>query len=77
MDLVQQLKGFPSSESKDIFGLNTRVELATFDIQWTNAEDDPAAEGGEVGDETKKTFKDIVDSIDAAGRQFAKQDAAI
>lgn len=34
MDLVQQLGGFPSNEGKDLYGLDTRLELQTFEIQW-------------------------------------------
>ena len=76
MEMVQQVRGFPSDENKDLFGLDTRLELQTFEIQWTNV-DEPVDADVTVGDETKQTFKDVTDSIDAAGRQFAKQDAAI
>lgn len=75
MRLVSQLRGFPSHETKDIYGLDTRLELHTLEIQWTNEEDDPAADSvNDVPSETKQTFKDVVDSINAAGRTFAKAD---
>lgn len=81
MSLLSQVRGFPSHATKDIYGLNTKLELQTFEIQWTNEEDDPAAQGEssvtELGDETKQTFKDVVDSIAAAGRQFATRDSAV
>jgi hypothetical protein len=60
-----------------VYGIDTRLELQTFEIQWTNAEDDAAAKDLTLVEETKTTFKDVVDSIEAAARQFVKQDAAI
>jgi hypothetical protein len=60
-----------------VYGIDTRLELQTFEIQWTNAEDDAAAKDVTLVEETKTTFKDVVDSIEAAARQFVKQDAAI
>lgn len=60
-----------------MYGIDTRLELQTFEIQWTNAEDDAAAKDLTLVEETKTTFKDVVDSIEAAARQFVKQDAAI
>jgi len=78
MRLVSQLRGLPSHESKDIYGLGVRLELHTFEIQWANQEVDPSANVvNEVPAETKETFKEVVQSIEAAGRQFAKQDKAI
>ncbi|QIX02373.1 hypothetical protein AMS68_007890 [Peltaster fructicola] len=73
--LISQIRGFPSSSSKDIYGLNTKLDLNTFEIQWSNDEDDTAT--AELGDETKQTFKEVVQSIEALARQFAKNDAAI
>jgi hypothetical protein len=80
MSLISDLRGLPSASGKDIYGQNTRLELATFDIQWSNEEDDPSGEGavaGEPTDENKDTFKRVAQSIEALGRQFAKQDKAI
>lgn len=78
MSLLSQLRGFPSHATKDIFGLNTRLEIHTLEAQWTNEEDDPAADTvNEVPGEVKDTFKDVCDSIEAAGRQFAKQDSRV
>lgn len=77
MSLVSTLRGFPSSESKDIYGFDTKVDFNTMEIQWTNGEDDAAAVGGELAGEQKDDFKRIADSIEALARQFAKQDSAI
>ncbi|KAG9596232.1 hypothetical protein KCU77_g3468, partial [Aureobasidium melanogenum] len=75
MRLISQLRGFPSHESKDIYGLDKVLELHTLEINWCNQESDPAAnEIADVPSETKQTFKDVVDSISAAARQFAKAD---
>lgn len=75
MTLVEQVAGFPSHPSKDIYGLGVKLEYATASLQWASDEEETTAD--ELGDETKATFKDIVDSIEALGRQFAKNDAAI
>ncbi|KAK4634028.1 hypothetical protein CLAFUW4_00563 [Fulvia fulva] len=75
MNLVNQLRGFPSHPSKDVYGFDTKLELNTFEIQWANEDDDAAA--GDVAQETKDGFKRIADSIDALGRTFAKQDSAV
>ena len=73
--LVSQLRGFPSHETKDVYGLDTNLELHTLEIQWTNKEDDPAADAvSDIPAESKQTFKDVIDSINAAGRTFAKAD---
>ncbi|KAF2269517.1 hypothetical protein CC78DRAFT_564772 [Lojkania enalia] len=75
LSLVSQLRGFPSNETEDIYGLDAVIELQTFEIAWTNQETDPAADVvNEVSNETQSTFKDVVDSIEAAGRAFAKKD---
>lgn len=75
LSLVSQLRGFPSHPSQDIYGLNTKVEFNTFEIQWGNVEDDSAVD--ELAGEQKDDFKRIVDSIEALSRTFAKQDSAI
>jgi hypothetical protein len=76
MSLISSLRGFPSDDNKDIFGLDTKLDFATVEIQWSNQEDDPAAQG-ELGGEQKDDFKRVVESIEALARQFAKQDSAI
>jgi len=75
MRLVSQLRGFPTNSGQDIYGLGTKIELTTFDIQWANDEDD--AVSSEATAENKETFKRVADSIEALARQSAKQDAAI
>jgi hypothetical protein len=77
MSLISTLRGFPSNEDKDIYGLDTKLDFATFEIQWSNQEEDPAATGVEIAGEQKDDFKRIVDSIEALARQFAKQDSAV
>lgn len=80
MSLISDLRGLPSHADEDIYGLNARLDLATFEIQWSNGDDDPSREAavpGEPTDENKDTFKRVVQSIEALGRQFAKQDRAI
>ncbi|CZT16662.1 uncharacterized protein RCC_02497 [Ramularia collo-cygni] len=78
MSLVSAVRGFPSHATKDVYGLDTKLELNTFEIQWASDEEDSASnEIQEVGDETKDEFKRVVDSIEALGRQFAKNDSAI
>jgi hypothetical protein len=75
---VSQLRGFPSHASKDVYGLNTKVDFNTFEIQWSNGDDDSAADiVNEIAGEQKDDFKRIVDSIDALARTFAKQDSAV
>ncbi|KAF4553067.1 Hypothetical protein D9617_8g050800 [Elsinoe fawcettii] len=75
--LTSQLRGFPSHPTDDIFGDNVRLEFHTLEINWSNNEDDPSGSVNDVEKETKQTFKDVADSIEAAGRTFAKQDKAI
>lgn len=78
MTLVSAVRGFPSHPSKDVYGLDTKLELTTFDIQWANEDEDPTAgDVSEIAAETKDEFKRVVDSIEALGRQFAKQDSAV
>ncbi|KAI5369341.1 hypothetical protein Slin15195_G002170 [Septoria linicola] len=74
--LVQDLRGFPSAPSKDIYGAGTQVDFNTFDIQWSNSDDD-ANEVNEIAKEQKDDFKRISDSIEALARTFAKNDSAI
>lgn len=78
MTLVNQLRGFPSHDSKDVYGLDVYFELNTFEIQWANKDDDPSAGVvSEIAQEQKQTFKDVIDSFEALARTFAKQDSAI
>lgn len=78
MELVQQLRGFPSHPSKDIYGADVKVDFNTFEIQWSNGDDDPAGDTvAEIAGEQKDDFKRIADSIEALARTFAKQDSAI
>ncbi|KAG8631199.1 hypothetical protein KVT40_000339 [Elsinoe batatas] len=77
ISLTDQLRGFPSHPTDDIFGHNVRLEFHTMAFNWSNNEDDPAGDLNNVEKETKQTFKDVADSVDAAGRTFAKQDKAI
>lgn len=75
MTLMNTVRGFPSHPNKDVFGLDTKLDLNTFEIQWSNEDDDPAA--GDVAGETKDDFKRVVDSIEALARTFAKNDSAV
>lgn len=78
MTLVNQLRGFPSHMTKDVYGANIKIELNTFEIQWSNQDEDPTAnEVSEIADEQKTTFKNVADSIEALSRTFAKKDAAV
>ncbi|KAF1936714.1 hypothetical protein EJ02DRAFT_427253 [Clathrospora elynae] len=77
MTPISALRGFPSHETKDIYGLDTKVDFNTMGIQWSNQDDDAAKAGGEAAGEQKDEFKRIVDSIEALARQFAKQDSAV
>jgi hypothetical protein len=51
ISLISTLRGFPSDDNKDIYGVDTKLDFATFEIQWSNQEDDPAAAGGEIAGE--------------------------
>ena len=74
MDLIKPLAGFPSDPNSDIYGLDTRLGLATFEVQWDNGEEVEGAEAkSNPTDENKQTFKDVVESIEALTRQKAKQ----
>jgi hypothetical protein len=77
MSLISILRGFPSHPSKDVYGINTKVDFNTMEIQWSNQDDDAAMADGELAGEQKDDFKRIVDSIEALARQFAKQDSPV
>lgn len=78
LSLVSTLRGFPSHPTKDVYGFDTKLEFNTFDIQWSNEDEDPTAgDVSEIAAEQKDDFKRIADSIEALGRSFAKKDAAV
>ena len=78
MNIVSELRGFPSHETQDVYGYDTKLDFNTMEIQWSNQDDDPAAnEVTEIAQEQKDDFKRIVDSIEALARTFAKQDQAV
>ncbi|KAB2104703.1 hypothetical protein AG0111_0g6626 [Alternaria gaisen] len=77
MSLISTLRGFPSHPSKDVYGLDTKVDFNTMEIQWGNQDDDAAMDGGDLAGEQKDEFKRIANSIEALARQFAKQDSPV
>lgn len=77
MSLMETVRGFPSHATKDVYGLNTRLDFNTFEIQWSNVDDDPAATEVTLEGEQKDDFKRVADSIEALARTFAKKDSAI
>ncbi|CAK4032065.1 Hypothetical predicted protein [Lecanosticta acicola] len=78
MNLMNTLRGFPSHPSKDVYGFDTKVDFNTFEIQWSNEDDDPTAgDVSEIAGEQKDDFKRVADSIEALARTFAKQDSAV
>ena len=76
MDLVGALRGFPSSDSEDIYGADVKVDFNTMEIQWSNGDDD-SVDVKEIAGEQKDEFKRVADSIEALARTFAKQDSAV
>lgn len=78
MELFSTLRGFPSHSSKDVYGADTKLDFNTFEIQWSNQDEDPTSnEVSEVAAEQKEDFKRIADSVEALGRTFARQDSAV
>ncbi|KAK5112795.1 hypothetical protein LTR85_011129 [Meristemomyces frigidus] len=78
MSLISTIRGFPSHATQDVYGQDAKVDFNTFEIQWSNEDDDPSAGSiSEIAGEQKDDFKRIVDSIEALGRTFAKRDSAI
>ena len=76
--LVSTLRGFPSSASKDVYGADVKVDFNTPEIQWSNGDDDSAADVvKEIAGEQKDEFKRVADSIEALARTFAKKDSAV
>jgi hypothetical protein len=78
LTLVNQLRGFPSHNDKDVYGNDVKLDFNTFEIQWSNQDDDSSADViNEIAQEQKTTFKDVSDSIEALARTFAKKDSAV
>ncbi|KAJ4392623.1 hypothetical protein N0V91_011337 [Didymella pomorum] len=76
MNLVGALRGFPSSDKKDIYGADVKVDFNTMEIQWSNGDDD-SVDVKEIAGEQKDEFKRVADSIEALARTFAKKDSAV
>lgn len=71
-------RGFPSHATKDVYGADTRLDFNTFEIQWSNADEDPAAGAvSEIAAEQKEDFRRVAESIEALARTFAKNDSAV
>ena len=79
MSLISTVRGFPSHPNKDVYGLDTKLDFSTMEIQWSNQDEDPTAATDitEIADEQKDDFKRIADSIEALAREFAKKDSAM
>ena len=70
---MRQLEGFPTNPDEDVYGLDTRIILSTFEVQWDNGEEIEGAEAPtNPTEENKQTFKNVADSIKALARQSAK-----
>lgn len=75
---MSTVRGFPSHPSKDVYGHDTKLDFNTFEIQWSNEDEDPSAgDVSEIAGEQKDDFKRVADSVDALARTFAKKDAAV
>jgi len=73
LSIVRPLEGLPTNPNEDIYGLDTRIILTTFEVQWDNGEEIEGAEADtNPTEENKQTFKDVLDSITALARQSAK-----
>jgi len=78
MSLINTLRGFPSHPSKDIYEQDVKVDFNTFEIQWSNEDEDSSADTvKEIAGEQKDDFKRIAESIEALARTFAKKDSAV
>jgi len=78
MSLISTLRGFPSHPSKDIYEQDVKVDFNTFEIQWSNEDEDSSADTvKEIAGEQKDDFKRIAESIEALARTFAKKDSAV
>ncbi|KAL8919642.1 MAG: hypothetical protein Q9208_006674 [Pyrenodesmia sp. 3 TL-2023] len=73
LSIVRPLEGLPTNPDEDVYGMDTRMILSTFEVQWDNGEEIEGAEAAtNPTEENKQTFKDVVDSINALARQKAK-----
>ena len=79
MSLISTLRGFPSHPTKDVYGLDTKVDFNTMELQWSNAEEDPTAAEvvTEIAGEQKDEFQRVAESIEALGRTFATKNSAV
>lgn len=78
MSLITAVRGFPSHAEKDIYGKDTKLDFNTFEIQWSNGDDDSAADVvNEIAQEQKEDFGRVVDSVEALARSLAKKDAPV
>jgi hypothetical protein len=75
--LIEDLVSYPSSDTEDIYGLDTKLSLANPEVQWSNGEADTSGTVREITDESKSTFKEAVDVILGLVRRHAKQDRAL
>ncbi|KAL8728476.1 MAG: hypothetical protein Q9166_005374 [cf. Caloplaca sp. 2 TL-2023] len=74
MSLVEPLAGLPTDPDEDIYGLDMRLDLATFKVQWDNGEEVEGAEAkSNPTDENKETVKAVVESIEALARMKCKE----
>ncbi|KAL9596807.1 MAG: hypothetical protein Q9219_005566 [cf. Caloplaca sp. 3 TL-2023] len=70
--LVQPLGGLPTNAGEDVYGLDARVVLSTFEVQWDNGEEGEG-EGGVVTEENREVFRGVVESVEALARMKAKE----
>ncbi|KAI4283154.1 MAG: hypothetical protein L6R38_002377 [Xanthoria sp. 2 TBL-2021] len=74
MDLIRPLAGLPSDPNEDVYGLDARLDVATFEVQWDNGEEVEGAEAkSNPTGENKQMFRDVVESIEALTRLKAKE----
>ena len=78
MSLISTLRGFPSDQTKDIYGYDVQLDFNTMDIQWGNADDTPGGDKTQdLAGEQKEDFKNVSDSIENLARTFAKKNSAV
>merc|ERR1712070_1156587 len=76
--VIRQTMYNGSTKSSEKSGDVPKVDFNTFEIQWSNVDEDPTAgEVSEIAAEQKDDFKRVADSIEALARTFAKRDAAV
>lgn len=66
---MEPLAGLPSDAGKDVYGLDTRLVVSGFEVQWDNGGEERE---GEVTEENRETFKGVVESLEALARMKAK-----